>query len=154
MQNVLYVVSMDLPLLKYRPCHLLVESLQCYFSDSTWVILGPKLIFECGLVKFVPAVARLVGPDLLGYCLSNTVIPLWPEGSLSVCKQLNPLAIIPAHTTHTELWICSNYWNSILLAAKDNLAMCTTEFLVMLQIYNSLFWPICRGVIPIRLNYL
>ena len=31
-------------------------------------ILGPKLILVRGLVKFVPAVARLVCPDLLGSC--------------------------------------------------------------------------------------
>ena len=29
-------------------------------------VLGPKLIFVTGLVKFVTAVARLVCPDLLG----------------------------------------------------------------------------------------
>ena len=30
------------------------------------VLLGPKLIFVTGFVKFVGAVARLVCPDLLG----------------------------------------------------------------------------------------
>ena len=38
-------------------------------SGKSYVILGPELIFVTGLVKFVPAVARLVCPDLLESCL-------------------------------------------------------------------------------------
>ena len=37
---------------------------------SHHAVLGPKLIFVTDWVKFVTAVARLVCPDLLGWCLS------------------------------------------------------------------------------------
>ena len=49
-------------------------------------ILGPNLIFVCGLVKFFPAPARLVCPDLLGWCLSRSAninfgpSTPWPRG--------------------------------------------------------------------------
>ena len=39
----------------------------------SYSILGPNLIFVRGLVKFVPAVARLVCPDLLDYVLQTLI---------------------------------------------------------------------------------
>ena len=41
-------------------------------QESNVRVLGPKLILETGLVKFVTAAAGLVCPDLLGLCLSRS----------------------------------------------------------------------------------
>ena len=37
-------------------------------SDFVPALLGPELIFVTGVVTFVNAVARLICPDLLGWC--------------------------------------------------------------------------------------
>ena len=42
------------------------NKLMKYLTNFWYKVLGPKLIFVTGLVKFVTALARLVCPDLLG----------------------------------------------------------------------------------------
>ena len=49
-------------------CVKCASGLTVNLSYMYMCILGPNLIFVHGLVKFVPAVARIVCPDLLESC--------------------------------------------------------------------------------------
>ena len=72
-----------------------IWSARCKTADAAnpfpfILLLGPKLIFVTGLVNFVTAVARLVCPDLLGWCLSRSAnIYFGPSilGGGSACRE-------------------------------------------------------------------
>ena len=52
-------------------CGPLIHDISFEMTSMPDILLGPKLIFVTGLVKFVTAVAILVCPDMLGKCLSG-----------------------------------------------------------------------------------
>ena len=94
------------------------------------LILGPKLIFVTGLVTFVTAVARLVCPDLLGYCLSRfeninfgpSIYRLQPNSSkvgsalpLSLSNQTSTLA---PFNQFTSLVHCQKTYNPVVVSAR------------------------------------